>query len=681
MTSNLPPEAAAALLCDADRLFDAGDREAAAPLYAQLAEAGSPPAGRVIVRHAEALLQAGQAVRALAILRDAEAVGLDAWGSRALAEAESQAGDRREALALAAAALAERPDDPGFVTTYMEVQQRHGDVDSWREGLAGLGHTLPAPARHELGARLALALGRPAEAEALLADEAVSARDRLYYLALQTAYAALEAGDAAVAERLAGRLEQAGPNELPAILLRTELALHRQAYDEAAACLRRVPAGQAGLFEVRLKWFELACFTGDASRARNLLAGLEANGPLPRTAVPSVLRFLAEQQDWDAVVTRALGWLERDFSFGQIGYVLFRAARRTGRARELLSAIERVQGWRDHAELARLHTALAWDGARSLDEMERVMAAEEAGPAMRHRMAVQHRVMARARPGGRRALFLCTDTSFLCATLVALHGALERVQADAFLVVPDVLAETLDSCAARFRAAGHTLSIVPAGAILPSAQDLNPAYGLFTSGLVLSPAAYWRIFFARHLHRLGTYGRALYLDGDVLVRRALAPLFVTDLHGHALGARVEKPRPEVARATALHGLANGAYFNSGVLLFDMTHPRLAEALDRAAASATDERVPKLFHDQCALNLGFRGLFQPLPTLWNTPVAERAQLVDLSEDAAILHFLERPKPWSAAYDGPLATLWFDSWARTADLIGAEAATCFLGMAGE
>ena len=301
---------------------------------------------------------------------------------------------------------------------------------------------------------------------------------------------------------------------------------------------------------------------------------------------------------------------------------------------------------------------------------------------MRHRMAVQARVMARARPpGGRRAVFSCADAAFLAPTLVALHSALEHADVDAFLVVPDALVASVEPCAAAFRAAGHRLTAVPAGAVVPAGEKLDPGYGLFTSGLVLSAAAYWRIFAAGYMRRLGVYGRALYLDGDVLVRRSLAPLFEADLGGHPLGARVEAPRPEVVRATALHGLAEGGYFNSGVLLFDLLDPGLAAALERSAGVANDDGVTKMFHDQCALNLGFRDRFARLPAVWNMPVTERMSLAEVPDDAAILHFLERPKPWSAAYDGPCGALWFDGWARTADVIGAEAAVELLEMAGD
>ena len=114
------------------------------------------------------------------------------------------------------------------------------------------------------------------------------------------------------------------------------------------------------------------------------------------------------------------------------------------------------------------------------------------------------------------------------------------------------------------------------------------------------------------------------------------------------------------------------YFNSGVLLFDLVHADLTTALDGAAAAITDESVTLLFHDQCALNLGFRDRFHRMGVEWNLPVGERTTLAQLPPGAAVLHFLDRPKPWSAAYDGECATLWLEEWAKAAELVGAETA---------
>jgi lipopolysaccharide biosynthesis glycosyltransferase len=314
--------------------------------------------------------------------------------------------------------------------------------------------------------------------------------------------------------------------------------------------------------------------------------------------------------------------------------------------------------------------------------MEQVAALAPLPPsqAMRRRMDVQRQILARATAeAGRRALFLCTDRNYLCATLVALHSALQHStpgREDIFVIVDDDDAALADRLVRPFRQRGFTIRVVPATEVVGNAERLLPAYGLFTSGHLLAAAAYYRIFFARHLQALGEYGRAVYIDSDVLVRAPLDGLFASDLRGYPLSARIETPRPEVSRAIALHGLDNDLYFNSGVLLFDLTSIQLTAALDDALAAIRDDSVTLLFHDQCALNLGFRDRFQRLGVVWNQPVGEATPLAAIPGDTAILHFLDRPKPWSTAYEGECATLWFDQWRETAALIGeADAVELF------
>ncbi|MEJ0048087.1 MAG: glycosyltransferase [Rhodospirillales bacterium] len=86
----------------------------------------------------------------------------------------------------------------------------------------------------------------------------------------------------------------------------------------------------------------------------------------------------------------------------------------------------------------------------------------------------------------------------------------------------------------------------------------------------------------------------------------------------------------------------------------------------------DDAVTLLFHDQCALNLGFRNDFADLDERWNSVVTEPTLLADVPGDAAILHFLDRPKPWSAAHGGEAAMLWFEHWRETAAFIGENTA---------
>ena len=667
----------------ADFLFETGERRRAGPIYSFLRQFGIEDQ-RAAVRLAEALISAGETGQALAMLRPLHAAGkLDPWGVRALAHCESQAGQHETALRLAEQIVADRPDDRGFADTYLNVLVLSRDASLWAHTLDRPDSRLSPEARLELSVRLFVTRGQASRAAALLEAAELRPGTRLLQAAIEAAYAALDTGEPALATKLAARLIAAAPGEVAPILLRTDVALRQQDWAAAADALRAVPPAQAERPEVLLKWFEYRCFMGETAEAEALRARLmQAELPSRQFTLP-MLRFLAEQQRWDELADQACGWLGADFRYDQIGYVLFRAAKRAGRHAQFLAAIEAVECWRDKPDLVRLHTTLAWDAAGDLAQMQQVRAQAGAlSPAMAQRMATQRLLAARAAGGGgRRALFLCSNANYLCATVVALHSALAHSapgREDCFVIIDDALAELAGRVLQPFRDRGFSVTVVPASEVVQGAGRLYAAYGLFTSGHLLASAAYYRIFFARHLQRTGRYDRAVYIDSDVLVRTPLDSLFAADLAGHPLAARVETPRPEVSRAIRLHGLQGDLYFNSGVLLFDLAHAELTAALDGAVAAIADENVTLLFHDQCALNLGFRDRFHRMGTEWNTPVGERTLVADLPPGAAVLHYLDRPKPWSAAYDGECATLWLEEWRKTAELVGEAQALEVFGL---
>jgi lipopolysaccharide biosynthesis glycosyltransferase len=322
----------------------------------------------------------------------------------------------------------------------------------------------------------------------------------------------------------------------------------------------------------------------------------------------------------------------------------------------------------------RLRGNLLLDRATTLAAIERLAADPTiAGhESFRRKLSVQRDVLASAMArGNRQAIFLCADRNYLCATIVALHNLLavtNRATTDFFLVVDDEIAELTTRLTEAFTADGVNLQIVPAATVVDTTEKLYPGYGLFTSGHKLAAAAYYRIFFAKYLQKLGRHDRALYVDGDILIRGRLEPLLVLDLGQTPLAARVETMRPEVRRAIALHKLTENRYFNSGVLLFDLKNPALGAALDGAVTAIHDDATKLLFQDQCALNLGFRANFTDMERIWNYPVNEWTKLSAVPADAMILHFLDRPKPWSAAYGGEAASLWFERWRQTAAYIG-------------
>jgi lipopolysaccharide biosynthesis glycosyltransferase/tetratricopeptide (TPR) repeat protein len=673
------------LLADlGDVLFDAGDRRRSLPFYDFVVRFGADQP-RDAVRLAEGLIVAEDFEGAKRVLLAQQERGrLDEWGHRALALAHSRLNDHQSALAQAEIALRLKPDNDGFVGTYLDVLVRAGNMDAFRDALARLGDLLPRDAVRELSARLKLDAQDFAGAVGEMMDAEIVYQSRLYYLQFETAYKALAANLPGQAIILGERLGAVAPDDIAIKLLRIEIFFGHLMWEEAGRLLASMSDLENQNPYVILRRLEYVSFVGDTVTAQELCAVIETMVLPDRQFMLPVFRFLAERQEWQRVVDRALPWLDAHFNYPQIGYVFFRAAKNTRRQADMIATIEAVADWQNYPDLVKLRANLACDCAETLRAIDQLAHDPTviADTGFQHRLAVKREVLARALAlKGRRAVFFCTDRNYLCATIVALHTATRAVdlaRTDFFVVVDEDIAGLTRAAVTAFSDLGVSVTVVPASDVVPPADKLYARYGLFTSGHLLAEAAYYRIYFARYLQDLGSYDRAVYLDSDILVRGDLRDLFSRNLTGHPLAARLEPMRPEVRRAIALHGLADDRYFNSGVILFDLTSDRLLVGLDGAVHAIADDETTLLYHDQCALNLGFRSDFADLDNAWNYAVTEETALAAVPPEAAVLHFLARPKPWSAAYGGEAGVVWFDQWRETAALIGEAAAVEIFGL---
>ncbi len=93
--------------------------------------------------------------------------------------------------------------------------------------------------------------------------------------------------------------------------------------------------------------------------------------------------------------------------------------------------------------------------------------------------------------------------------------------------------------------------------------------------------------------------RVLYLDGDIIVRGDIGPLWTTDLGGKTAGAVIDLPH--YARKSTLGLPPDAPYFNAGVLLIDLERWRRLKIGERAAEFARDHWDRMQWGDQCALN--------------------------------------------------------------------------------
>lgn len=180
---------------------------------------------------------------------------------------------------------------------------------------------------------------------------------------------------------------------------------------------------------------------------------------------------------------------------------------------------------------------------------------------------------------------------------------------------------------------------------------------LFTSGHI-SKAAYFRLDIANILPK--SIDKVIYMDVDLLVLQDIEKLWSCDLQGKPMAAvpdygmmaskRLMKQKHQVL------GLPiNSLYFNSGVVVMDLTQWREHNYAEQVIKLAAEGNLPH--HDQDALNKVFMDKWMPLPLKWNVipPIFNlfskilfrndlRKNAISARKDKAVLHYAGRYKPW-------------------------------------
>jgi lipopolysaccharide biosynthesis glycosyltransferase len=459
---------------------------------------------------------------------------------------------------------------------------------------------------------------------------------------------------------------------------RLHLAFARQDWSDAERQLASFADEEcAANLELRVKRFEYLCFTRDLKGAAEALKALGPLLDLPAHFVPAVLRFYGETNAWRELYELGIARLEDSFDYQQTGYILFRAIRKTRSHLTALTEIERIEGWETIPSLRKLRTIVMEDLAHNgdmLDEIRQDPNAEYT-EALQNRLFFKMRVLRGPNAGKDYAIYYCSNDSYFCATAVSITSLVENnreLMADAtlFVAVDDHLVPFASTVLNKLAGAlGVEIHVLAASALVRENVKFDVGYGLFTGGHSLADAAYYRIYMARHLMEQKSFERALYIDSDTIVLPGLERLFWMKSQ-HPLMARLEDDRPEVQTAIRLHGLQPGRYFNSGVLQFDLRNRDVRSGLERTMRAIADPDSKLLFHDQCALNIGFAGAFSPLRQEFNRFI--RLDTAGDVDTGIIVHFLDRPKPWDPAYPAAICRLWYTYWHKLSGHVGSHAA---------
>ena len=154
--------------------------------------------------------------------------------------------------------------------------------------------------------------------------------------------------------------------------------------------------------------------------------------------------------------------------------------------------------------------------------------------------------------------------------------------------------------------------------------------------------------------------RILYLDPDILVINSLRPLWDLDLKGHLFAAASHTGITEFANSVnRLRLRTNSNYYNSGVLLMDLSRCRKEIVPKDIFAYAEKHKADLFLPDQDILNAMYWKRILPLDdAVWdysarnyNSYLLRSSGKTDMDwviANTSVLHFCGRTKPWAPRY---------------------------------
>src|SRR5437899_4207888 len=190
-------------------------------------------------------------------------------------------------------------------------------------------------------------------------------------------------------------------------------------------------------------------------------------------------------------------------------------------------------------------------------------------------------------------------------------------------------------------------------------------FGAATIGPGQSHIAYCRIL----LPQLVNVPRLIYLDCDTLVFRDVSDLFDLELAPHKVLAAVRDSetlslsQDSLVLAKAMNLPAEGAYFNSGVMLMNLDELRRQHFFESAVDFLNRWGGKYRFWDQSAINFLFHRQIDDLPEHWNR-ASWRFDAQQNNDLDCVLHYTTSA-PWLGGTRGPAQVL-FERFAADAGL---------------
>lgn len=250
-------------------------------------------------------------------------------------------------------------------------------------------------------------------------------------------------------------------------------------------------------------------------------------------------------------------------------------------------------------------------------------------------------------------IVLCLNTTYIMPTLTCMVSLIENNKGpiDFYLLHADLTESAITHLQKTIGNYGAHYSIIPLH-ITDTQFAQYPTLGR-------SKEAYFRLLIPQVLPQ--NIDRCLYLDGDVLAQKSITDLYTKDFEGNGLivcediGETIlfHKERHLILGIPLQY-----AYFNSGVLLFNLNYFRTQFESTQFFDYAHKNPEKLKFLDQDILNaLCYDKVTFADSTLYNYMEILLNPLItnEAIDKAVLVHFIQ--KPWKYTYTGANASYWW------------------------
>jgi len=189
----------------------------------------------------------------------------------------------------------------------------------------------------------------------------------------------------------------------------------------------------------------------------------------------------------------------------------------------------------------------------------------------------------------------------------------------------------------------------------------------------LNQSTYYRLFLTEILPN--HLDKVLYLDGDLIIRHSLLPIWNTDLSNYAIAAVTDNAESTMSIYERLNYPSQLSYFNAGVLLVNLHYWRSHNVLKTFNSFMQEHRSDIIQHDQDVLNAVFCRQKVILPIKYNAtlnfysrwPIYDfskyKDEVLEARKDPVIIHYTSE-KPWQyCRYPHPLENVFFRYQSQT------------------